>query len=109
MRTTIIPDWSGVADDLFTPLELVADLVLRLGPHAAARGAEEAEDLVDARGVRIPAESAYGVAVVANGRSFYVQEEPAYCDEGMARTMESTKPENQAGGNWGAAKEGDKA
>lgn len=105
MRTSIIPDWSGMADDLFTPLELVADLVLRLGP--AAGGAEG--DLVDARGVRIPAESAYGVAVIANGRNFYLQEEPAYCDEGMARTMEATKPENQGGGNWAAAKEGDKA
>lgn len=109
MRTAIIPDWGSMGDDCFTPLDLVADLVLRLGPHVHLHGDQD-DDLVDSRGVRVPADSAYGLAVVVNGQKFYVQEEPAYCDDVMARTMEATKPENQSGANQGAAKqEGDEA
>lgn len=95
MRTTIVPDWSAFDEDLFAPLDMVADLVLRLGPVVGL-------DLVDSRGTRVPAGECYGLAVVANARRFYVQEETAYCDEVMARTIEATKIENQAGENWKA-------
>lgn len=101
MRTTIVPDWSAFDEDLFAPLDMVAGLVLRLarvGPGAGA--VSDDEDLVDSRGARVAADRCYGVAVVANGRRFYVQGEPAYCDDVMARTMEATKVENQAGDNW---------
>lgn len=89
MRTTMVPDWSGLPDDVFTPLERIAEVVLQL---AAGK-----EDIVDAKGVRVPASECYGIAVVANGLNFYVHEEPAYCDDIMARTIGSTKGEKQAG------------
>lgn len=106
MRTTIVSDWSAFDEDLFTPLDMVADLVLRLASISSGdqdqgqQQQQQQQDFVDSRGARVPAAKCYGVAVVANGRRFYVQEELAYCDDVMARTMEATKIENQAGDNW---------
>lgn len=86
VRTPII-DWGDFPEDTFTPMELVVDAVLLL-----ARGGEE---LVDAKGVRVPAEKAYGQAVVVTGRRWYVQPEAEYCDETMGLTMESTRVESR--------------
>lgn len=83
MRTTIIPEeaWEAVPEDVFTPLDLIAEVTLKL-----AYG----EEIVDAKGVKIPAQ-AYGQALVANGRNFYLHPAPEYCDDAMKRTMESTE------------------
>lgn len=84
MRTAIVPAaaWDPFPDDVFTPLEAIAGVALRL-----ARGDEA---IVDAKGVEIPP-GAYGQAVIANGSNFYLQREPEYCDEAMRQTMESTR------------------
>lgn len=84
MRTAIVPTaaWAPFPDDVFTPLEAIARVALQLARGDAA--------VVDARGVDI-APGAYGQAVVVHGRHFYLQPEPAYCDEAMRQTMESTR------------------
>lgn len=85
MRTSIVPlsTWDRVPDIAMTPLELIADVALKL-----AHG----ESFVDGKGVAVPA-GAHGLAVVANGSNFYVQDEPEYCDEIMRQTMISTSVE----------------
>ena len=88
VRTTIVPEeaWESMPEDVFTPLELISDVVLKLA---------EGREIVDAKGVRVGPEDLYGQAIVANGKNLYVQDGPDYCDDVMARTMESTKLENQ--------------
>ncbi|KAK7733094.1 hypothetical protein SLS53_008282 [Cytospora paraplurivora] len=85
VRTPIIPDdgWKVMPDDVFTPLELISEVVLKL--------AEGKEDLVDAKGVRVTPEELYGQAVLAIGRKFYVHPESEYSDDIVARTMKATK------------------
>lgn len=83
-RTSIIPasNWGRFPAELFTPLELIARLVLMF-----ADGVE----IVDTKGFKVPAEKAYGQAVVVAGKNFYLVGEPEYCDDIVAGTMESTK------------------
>lgn len=84
VRTAILPPaaWEIVPDDVLTPVELIAEVVLKMA---------EGEEVVDSKGVRVPAEELYGQSIVANGKNYYVQGEPEYCDDIMARTMEATK------------------
>ncbi|ROW00672.1 hypothetical protein VSDG_03228 [Cytospora chrysosperma] len=84
VRTPLLPAaaWDMTPEDMLTPLELIAEVVLKLA---------EGEEVVDSKGVRVPSEELYGQAIVANGKNCYVQNGPEYCDEVMARTMEGTK------------------
>lgn len=84
VRTPIVPDkaWEAMPEDVFTPLELIAEIVLKLA---------EGVEIVDAKGTRATSDELYGKAVVANGKNIYIQPEPAYCDGVMERTIESTK------------------
>ncbi|KAK2606770.1 hypothetical protein N8I77_005499 [Diaporthe amygdali] len=88
VRTPIVPDkaWEAMPEDVFTPLELIADIVLKLA---------EGKELVDANGTRAAPDELFGKAVVANGKNIYIQPEPQYCDDVLARTIESTKMGNQ--------------
>lgn len=85
MRTAIVPEaaWAPFPDDVFTDLRRIADVALAL-----ARGDRP---VVNHRGVAIVSPGAYGQAVVANGPGLFLGAEPAYCDEAMRRTMESTR------------------
>lgn len=88
VRTAIAPDWTGFDEDLFAPLDTVADLVLRLACVVAADGdGSQGQDLIDSRGERVSADRCYGVAVVASGKRFYIEKESAYCDDIIARTL----------------------
>lgn len=91
VRTPIVPAgaWDAMPDDVFTPLGLVAEVVLKLA------GGEEGEGFVDSAGVRVAPEDLYGQAVVASGRRFYVHPEPEYCDDVVARTVRATKGEGE--------------
>lgn len=88
VRTPIVPDkaWEAMPEDVFTPLELIAEIVLKLA---------EGKELVDANGTRATPDELFGKAVVANGKNIYIQPEPQYCDDVLARTIESTKMGNQ--------------
>ncbi|CAN8103387.1 unnamed protein product [Discula destructiva] len=83
---TPIIEWGDYPAHMFTPKALLADVVLAL-----ARGGE----IVDSKGTRVPANKAYGQAVVVTGEKFYVHPESEYCDEVMAETVGSTKMENR--------------
>jgi NAD(P)-dependent dehydrogenase (short-subunit alcohol dehydrogenase family) len=83
-RTPIVPDsaWEAFPQEFFTPVELVAKVVLML-----ADGVE----MVDAKGVRVPAGKTYGQAVVATGNDFFVMDQPEYCDATVAGAIEATR------------------
>lgn len=84
VRTPLMVDegWEFMPEDVFTPMELIAEVVLKL-----ADGVE----VVDSKGVRVPPEELYGQAIVANGKNFFVQGMPDYCDPVIERTLEATK------------------
>ncbi|KAI3394651.1 hypothetical protein diail_2461 [Diaporthe ilicicola] len=84
VRTPIIPDhaWTALPDDVFTPLELIAETVLKLA---------EGEELVDAKGERAASEELFGKAVVASGKNIYIQHDTPYCNDVLERTIENTK------------------
>ncbi|KUI58312.1 Short-chain dehydrogenase reductase 5 [Cytospora mali] len=84
VRTSIISKeaWDCMPEDVFTPIELIAETVLKLA---------DGQEFVDAKGVRVSSEELYGQSLVANGKNVYVQGEPEYCDEILARTIEGTK------------------
>lgn len=73
-------------EDVFTPLELIAETVLKLA------GGDE---LVDANGTRAGPDELFGKAVVASGKNIYIQPDTPYCDDVLARTIESTKMDKQ--------------
>lgn len=84
VRTPIVSDqaWKAMPEDVFTPLELISEIVLNLA------GGEE---LVDANGEKAASDELYGKAVVANGNKIYIQHDTPYCDDRMARIVESTR------------------
>ncbi|KAG8164387.1 hypothetical protein KVR01_006305 [Diaporthe batatas] len=84
VRTHIVPDraWDSLPVDVFTPLSIITDTVLKL-----AEGAE----IVDANGTKATSDELFGKAVVANGKNIYIQPETAYCDDVMERTIENTR------------------
>lgn len=88
VRTPIVSDkaWEAMPEDVFTPLELIAETVLKLA------GGNE---LVDANGTRAGPDELFGKAVVASGKNIYIQPDTPYCDDVLARTIESTKMDKQ--------------
>ncbi|KAL1853905.1 hypothetical protein Daus18300_011647 [Diaporthe australafricana] len=84
VRTPIVSDqaWKAMPEDVFTPMELISEIVLKLA------GGEE---LVDANGERAASDELYGKAVVANGKNIYIQHDTPYCDDRMARIVENTR------------------
>jgi hypothetical protein len=88
VRTPLVPDraWEAIPEDVFTPMELISEVVLKL-----AEGAE----VIDSRGVKVTPDELYGKAVVANGKKLYIHSEPAYCDDVMERTIENTRMAKQ--------------
>lgn len=88
VKTPIVSDkaWSAMPEDVFTPLELISGTVLKLA---------EGEELVDANGTRAGPDELFGKAVVASGKNLYIQSDTPYCDDVLARTIESTKMDKQ--------------
>ncbi|KAF2764545.1 NAD(P)-binding protein [Teratosphaeria nubilosa] len=81
--------WSNFPRDLFTPVSKIVDVVLQL---------IDGTDLLDANGVQVPAEKAYGQAVEINLDKHYIRTVPDFCDDAMKGIMEATSVENQKGG-----------
>ncbi|ROV97114.1 hypothetical protein VMCG_07528 [Cytospora schulzeri] len=88
VRTPLMPPaaWECMPEDVFTPIELIGEIVLKMA---------EGKEVVDSKGVRVSPEELYGQSIVANGKNFYVQSGPEYCDDVLARTMESTKNQKE--------------
>lgn len=86
VKTPIIEWDPNFPEDIFTPMELIAETVLNL----AAGG-----EIVDAKGVKVPPEKAYGQAVLAHRKSIYIIPEAEYVDKAMEVLMEGTRAENQ--------------
>lgn len=88
VRTPIVSDkaWEAMPEDVFTPLELISETVLKLA---------DGNELVDANGTRAGPDQLFGKAVVASGKNIYIQPETPYCDDVLARTIESTKMDKQ--------------
>lgn len=84
VRTPIVPDraWEAMPEDVFTPMPLIAEIVLKLA---------EGSEIIDSNGSTTTSDELFGKAVVANGKKIYVQAEPAYCDVIMERTIENTR------------------
>lgn len=72
--------WAAFPDKFFTPVEKIAEVVVML---------VEGGDMVDARGVRVSADKAWGRAVEVSGWSHYFREMPKYCDDQMRQAMEA--------------------
>lgn len=88
VRTPIVPEkaWKALPEDVFTPMEVISGTVLKL-----AAG----DEIVDANGTRAGPDELFGKAVVASGKSIYIQPDTPYCDDVLARTIESTKMDKQ--------------
>lgn len=80
--------WKSFPDHVFTPIEIVTKVVLMLA---------DGEEIVDAKGVRVPPEEAHGQTILANGQKYYVIAPPEYSDELAEVLTEGTRVEKQAG------------
>lgn len=91
VETNLVGDggWANFPRDLFTPVEMIAKVVLLL-----IDGAE----LCDANNEKVPAENTYGITVEINLDKYYIRTQYEYCDDAMRGIMESTSVENQKGG-----------
>lgn len=90
VRTNLLDKdgWSGFPQDLFIPVEGIADIVLRLIDGSA---------LIDAKGAEIIAGKAFGLAVEISGKNYYIRDQHEYCDEDMRKVMSATEVDNQIG------------
>ncbi|KAI0155708.1 hypothetical protein BJ166DRAFT_531149 [Pestalotiopsis sp. NC0098] len=90
VRTNLFEEetWNQFPDGTLTSMDLIAKVVL---------GFVDGGEIVDSKGVRIPAEKNYGQAIVASAQEYFIIPENEYCDEFTAQTMEHTRIENQAG------------
>ncbi|KAK6064416.1 hypothetical protein SCUP234_08926 [Seiridium cupressi] len=90
VRTDLFEEdtWKHFPDGTLTSMDLIAKVVL---------GFVDGGDIVDSKGVRVPAEKNYGQAVVASAQQYFIIPENEYCDEFTAQTMEHTRIENQTG------------
>lgn len=90
VRSGILPSvvWDRLDPKLLTPPELISKLVLLL-----ADGGE----IIDTKGHTVSADKAYGQAIVANADKYYLMAEHEYPDEAVARIIQETKVERQAG------------
>lgn len=84
VRTSLIPDraWDQAPADIFTPPELISEVVLKLA---------EGVEIVNCNGNKATSDELYGKAIVDNGKNIHIQPEPAYCDDIMERTMENSR------------------
>lgn len=83
VRTTLVPAevWERVDQNLFTSTEFIAKVVLMLA---------EGGGIVDSTGREVPADEAYGQAVVTAAGQFHVIPDYEYPDEDVARLMART-------------------
>ncbi|KAH8652111.1 hypothetical protein BX600DRAFT_471974 [Xylariales sp. PMI_506] len=90
VRTSLFEEetWNQFPDGTLTPMDLIAKVVLNF---------VDGGEIVDSKGIRIPAEKTYGQAVVASAQQQFIIPENEYCDEFTAKTMEYTRIENQVG------------
>ena len=82
-------NYDGFPQDVITPVEEISKRVLQL---------VDGSNLVDSKGVRVPSEMAYGLAVEISMHNFYIRSQPEYCDDAMARIMGATESDAQKGG-----------
>ena len=89
VRTNLLDasGWAAFPDEFFTPVETVVEVVVMLVEGGA---------MVDAKGVRVPAEQAWGRAVEVNGQNYYFRDMPEYCDDQMRQVMEATDVDGPA-------------
>ncbi|KAI9692006.1 MAG: hypothetical protein M1820_009624 [Bogoriella megaspora] len=91
VRTNIVSEdgWANFPKDIFTPVEMVAKVVLLL---------IDGNELTDSDGNTIPAEKTYGQTVEVMKTNYYIRTIPEFCDAQMAELMRATSVENQKGG-----------
>lgn len=90
VRTSLFEEetWNSFPDGTLTSMALIAKVVL---------GFVDGGEIIDSKGVRIPAERNYGQAIVASAQQYFIVPENEYCDEFTAQLMEYTRVENQVG------------
>lgn len=91
--------WATFSDDVFVPIEKITDTVLMLiDGHDVGRrpdikrlsGTANGADVVDVNGAG-GGEKLWGKAVELSGRNHYYRDQPAYCDDHMAKCMLATE------------------
>ena len=81
--------WANFPQDLFTPIEMISKVVLKL---------IDGMDMVDANGKEVPANLTYGQAVEISLENFYFRDQHEFCDDAMKKVIEATHVDNQIGG-----------
>jgi FKBP-type peptidyl-prolyl cis-trans isomerase 2 len=79
--------WSNFPRQFFTPVEMIPKVVLML---------VDGVELNDAKGVKVPAEKAYGQTVEINLNNYYIRGVPEFCDDAMKAIMEATSVESES-------------
>lgn len=87
VRTNLLDSksWDSFPKEYFTPVEKIVDAVLMC---------IDGGDMVDSKGIKVPADRAYGLTIELNGQNFYFREQPEYCDDNMRRCMEATSSDS---------------
>ena len=88
VRTNLLSEteWSQFPPEYFTPIEAIVDTVLKL---------VDGNDMVDAKGTKVPADQLYGRAVELSGENIYFRSQPDYCDDAMRKVMVATAMDNR--------------
>lgn len=81
--------WANFPQELFTPVEMISEVTLKL---------VDGVDMRDANGNKTPGDHLYGKAVEINRENFYFRDQVEYCDDAMRKIMEATSVDNQVGG-----------
>lgn len=79
-------EWKSFPSEYFTPVETLVDAVEKL---------IDGGDLEDAKGKKVKKEDNWGLTVEVNGNSFYLRDQPEWCDENMRKMMENTSMAKQ--------------
>ena len=89
VRTNLLDanGWAAFPDEFFTPVEKIVEVVILL---------VEGGEMVDSKGVHIPADKLWGRAVEINGRNHYFRDMPEYCDDQMRQVMVATDVDGPA-------------
>ncbi|KAK0943694.1 hypothetical protein LTR29_004868 [Friedmanniomyces endolithicus] len=88
--------WATFSDDVFVPIEKIADTVLMLiDGHDVGGTGLDGKALGAANGAATNGtgggEKLWGKAVELSGRKHYYRDQPAYCDDHMAKCMLATE------------------
>ncbi|KAK1817962.1 hypothetical protein LTR12_007596 [Friedmanniomyces endolithicus] len=88
--------WATFSDDVFVPIEKIADTVLMLiDGHDVGGTGLDGKSLEGANGAATNGtgggEKLWGKAVELSGRKHYYRDQPAYCDDHMAKCMLATE------------------